>query len=214
MPPGSPGSRGRRTALVLGVVAAVVVVAAAFVVTFVVTRGDDAPEQADTSAPPTETSVAPAQGDPVTGDGYTYRLPATGWQEASQEAKVLADTIDTAIILGSSIDLSQSSVIVEALDAGPATSVDDLAGLWKRNLAGVDGATPVDIDETTIDGERAIGVRIEDRVNEAGDPITQVAYLALHGGKQYSVGLSFPRSGDTTSEGDFAALLASWTWES
>lgn len=207
--------------LVLGVVAAVVVVVAAFAVTLLVTRGDDGDDRATDRTTATDAtdatgqpSVAPAEGDPVPGKGYTFRLPATGWQEATQEAQDLAGTIDTAIILGSSIQLAQSSVIVEALDAGPATSVDDLAGLWKRNLSGVDGATPVDVDETTIDGERAIGVRIEDRVNEAGDPITQVVYLALHAGQQYSIGLSFPREGDTTSEGDFAALLASWTWES
>lgn len=226
------------------VAAVVVVIAAFAVTLLVTRGGDDGPDETSatdsstgspseptsestsksgsespdpTASEPTESDSPtsdPVPGDVVSGDGYTYELPATGWKEASQEAKGLAATIDTAIILGASIDLSQSSIIVEALSAGPASSVDDLEGLWKRNLASTDGATPVDIDDATIDGERAIGVRIEDRVNNAGDPITQVAYLALHEGMQYSIGLSFPQSGDVTSEDDFDTLLSSWTWTS
>lgn len=238
-PPGPPPKRG--TGLIVGIVAAVALVVAAFVVTLVVTRGDDEPEQAasssatsdptsdptseptseetssETTAPTDDPSTAtsePAPGDVITGDGYSYSLPATGWKDASEDAKELAATIDTAIILGASIDMSQSSIIVEALTAGTASSLEDLEGLWKRNLASSDGATPVDIEETTVDGERAIGVRIEDRVNNAGLPITQIAYLALHDGRQYSIGLSFPQSGDEVSEADFETMLDSWTWAS
>ncbi|MCW2816864.1 MAG: hypothetical protein JWN84_4319 [Nocardioides sp.] len=243
-PPSGGQPPKRKTGLIVGIVAAVALVVAAFVVTLVVTRGDDEPEQAssssssseptseatseETSSEPTETTEPtepteddpstatsdPAPGDVITGDGYSYSLPAAGWKDASADAKELAATIDTAIILGASIDMSQSSIIVEALTAGTASSLDDLEGLWKRNLSSSDGATPVDIEETTLDGERAIGVRIEDRVNNAGLPITQVAYLALHDGRQYSIGLSFPQSGDEVSEGDFETMLASWSWDS
>jgi hypothetical protein len=216
---------------VIGIVVAVLLVGAAFAVTLVVAgRGDDDPAEATSSRPtaatssPTDETSTPSATAPstapgtaatdVVGDGYGYDLPAPGWKDASQDAQRLAPTIDTAIILGSSIDLSQSSIIVEALSSGSASSVDDLADLWKRNLSSTDNATPVDIAETTIAGERAIGVRIEDRVNNAGIPITQVAYLALHDGRQYSVGLSFPQEGDAISEGDFATMLDSWSWTS
>ncbi len=239
-PQGPQGPR-KRTGLIVAIVAAVLLVAAAFTVTLVVAGGDDEPDEASSSDPtsqatdpttdptadpttdpttePTddpssESTAPPADGDTITGDGYTYALPAPGWKEASDDARELAATIDTAIILGASIDLSQSSIIVEALSAGGATSVDDLANVWKRNLSSSDNATPVDIDETTIAGERAIGVRIEDRVNNAGIPITQVAYLTVHDGNQYSIGLSFPKEGDTVSEDDFETMLASWTWTS
>lgn len=241
-PPGGQPPK-RRTGLIVGIVAVVVLLVAALVVTLVVTGGDDEPDEASSSEPtstatseatedpsptessePTETTEPtddptsdgppPAPGDVITGDGYTYALPATGWKEATADAKDLAATIDTAIILGASIDLSQSSIIVEALSGGSASSLEDLEGLWKRNLASSDGATPVDIEDTTIDGERAIGVRIEDRVNTGGIPIVQVAYLTLHDDKQYSIGLSFPKSGDEVSEDDFQTMLDSWSWSS
>jgi hypothetical protein len=169
---------------------------------------------AEPTSDPTESSAPPVGDGDIVGDGYSYDLPATGWKDATSEAKGLADTIDTAIILGSSIDLSQSSIIVEALSAGGAESLEDLEPLWKRNLSSSDSATPVDIADSSIDGERAIGVRIEDRVNDAGDPITQIAYLALHNGNQYSIGLSFPKTGDDVSEDDFKKMLDSWKWTS
>ncbi|MFB9313450.1 hypothetical protein [Nocardioides plantarum] len=167
-----------------------------------------------TSDPTTGTSAPPVGDGDISGDGYSYDLPATGWKDASSDAKKLADTIDSAIVLGSSINLAQSSIIVEALSAGGAESLEDLEPLWKRNLSSTDNATPVDIADTTIDGERAIGVKIEDRLNNAGDPITQIAYLALHNGNQYSIGLSYPKTGDTTSVDDFKKMLASWRWSS
>lgn len=238
---GSPYGQGpqqprRRTGLIIAISVAVVLVAAAFAVTLVVASGDDEPGEASSTAAnptgstdPTEptdsadgtetgsgTPSDPATGDTVEGEGYTFDLPADGWTDASDEAGQLGGgpTIDTVVVLGESIQLAQSNIIVEALSAGGASEPEDLEGQWKRNLSGGDGATPVDVDDATLDGERAIGVRIDDRVNEAGVPIKQVAYLALHDGRQYSIGLSFPAEGDIVSEDDFQALLDSWRWAS
>lgn len=240
--PQGPQPPRRRTGLVLAVVAAVLLVAAAFTITLVVVGndGEGEPGQAsssdatsdptteptsssgtpETSAPteptgePTDettTRTPTADGD-IVGEGYSYDLPAPGWRDASSEAKELAETIDTAIILGSSLDLSQSSIVVEALNSGFASSLEQLEAPWKRNLSSTDDATPVDIAETSIAGERAIGVRIDDRLNDAGDPIRQIAYLVLHEDRQYSIALSFPGSGDVTSQADFEEMLASWSW--
>lgn len=237
-PPGGgwqPPRKGPSTAVILGVIGAVLLVVAAFVVTLVVASGDEkdpapaAPEPTQSAPSPSESeptestpteaeteSAPPADGDVVTGDGYTFKLPGVGWTDATDEAPSLdpGGTIDTLVVLGSSVALAQSNIIVEALSAGPATSVDDLEGLWKRNLASSDDATPEDIDETTIAGERALGVEINDRVNEAGLQIKQVAYLVLHDGRQYSIGLTYSASGDAVSRGDFDKLLASWEWTS
>lgn len=239
-PQGPQGPR-KRTGLVVGLVVLVVLlVGAAFAVTLlVVGNDDDGPDEASssgatseaTSSAPTDepssddtASSAPATDDPSTatappagsgdivGNGYSYDLPAAGWKDATDDAKGLAETIDTAIILGSSINLSQSSIIVEALPSGGASSLEDLEALWKRNLASTDDATPVDIDDREIAGDRAIGVRIDDRKNNAGVPIRQIAYLVLHDDMQYSIGLSFPKSGDDVSEGDFEKMLSSWAW--
>jgi hypothetical protein len=215
--------------MILAIVAAVLLVAAAFGVTLVVAGSGDDDHPADpagsagsassASIPTDDASTDPSTstpgGDVITGDGYTFELPNVGWTDATAEAATMdAASVDTVIVLGSSIELSQSNIIVEALSDGGASSLDDLEGLWKRNLAASDGATPTDIDEIEIAGERAIGVRIDDRLNNNGAPIVQIAYLALHDGQQYSVGVSFPASGDTISEGDFEKVLASWTWTS
>jgi hypothetical protein len=240
--PGPPGPQGpkKRTGLIVGIVAAVVLVVVALVVTLVVTsRGGDDPDEARSSdaspsestsdeptstessaetaseAPSSPSAPQPPGGDTITGDGYTYELPAAGWKDATDEADALdAATIDSVIVLGGSIQKSQSNIIVEALSAGGASSLEDLENLWKRNLSGEDRATPVDSDDIEIGGERAIGVTIDDRVNNDGDPIKQIAYLTLHQGQQYSIGLSFPASGDNVSKADFKAMLASWTWTS
>lgn len=231
--PGGPQQPRRNTGLIVGIVAAALVVIAAFVVTLVVTTGDDDPNEAATDNPSSEptsetTSESSSPSSPSTavssdppaepgkgtiiGDGYQYDLPAAGWTDASDGAEELGGTIDTIIVLGSSIQTAQSNILVEALSAGPATELEELEQLWKRNLSSTDNATPVDIEDTTIDGERAIGVSIDDRKNLNGDLIKQVAYLTLHEGNQYSIGLSFPAQDDVVSQPDFQKVLDSWTW--
>ena len=230
--PSGPGGHQRprrNTGLIIGIVAAALVVVAAFVVTLVVTTGSDDPDEAatdnPTSEPTSETTSETTTGatsdpppDPgantIVGDGYQFEIPAAGWNDASDRAAELGGTIDTIIVLGKSIETAQSNILVEALSAGVASELEDLEDLWKRNLSSTDNATPVDIEDIEIDGERAIGVTIDDRLNANGDPIKQVAYLALHEGNQYSIGLSFPAKDDVVSEPDFQKVLESWTWTS
>ncbi|CAN5118213.1 hypothetical protein BH09ACT12_BH09ACT12_19580 [soil metagenome] len=214
------------------------VVIAAVVVTLVVTGSDDDADTAGTGAsastsasdPTSEATPEPSDDptddqsgdtgsdsdseDTVTGDGYAFQLPGIGWQNALDEAQSsgLGSTLDAIIILGTSLDLAQSNILVEALTAGGAPSLEALEGQWKRNLGGSDGAVPDDIPDITIDGERAIGVRFTDRQNVNGLFIDQVAYLALHNGNQYSVALSLPSDNDSVSEADFEKVLDSWTW--
>ena len=105
----------RRTGTIAAVVVAVLLVVAAFGVTLFVARGDDDPEGPSDA---TSTATASTGGD-VEGDGYTYDLPNDSWTEATDEAADLdAPTIDTVVVLGSSIELSQSNIIVEALGDG------------------------------------------------------------------------------------------------
>jgi hypothetical protein len=172
------------------------------------------PTTESTTDPTTESSAPDEDFTTVTGDGYVVVLPAAGWTDQTAEASGLqgSETIDTVLVLGDSIELAQSNIIVEALDSGAAKSVEDLETLWKRNLAGTDGATTKDIADRTIGEERAIGVEINGRENAVGEPIKQIAYLMIHEGKQYSIGLSYPANGDTVSEADFEIFLASWTW--
>lgn len=190
-------------------------------------------ESSDTASTETTESTEPTEsGDPTDpepadptaselpdgvfgGEGYTFTVP-TGWADASAEADGIpnAQWVDAIIVLGSSLELSQSNVIVEALSAGAADAPEDLENLWKRNLASSDNPTITDNDGTTIDGERAIGVTIDGRTNAGGIAITQLCYLVLHDGRQYSIGLTFPKENDDVSQGDFEAMLSSWSWTS
>ena len=182
------------------------------------------PSTETTTEPTTEPSVEPTDDAPATdvpddavvGSGYYFELPGIGWQDALDEAQSsgLGATLDAIIILGSSLDVAQSNILVEALTAGGAPDLESLEEQWKRNLGGSDGAVPDDIDDIEIDGERAIGVRFTDRENANGILIDQVAYLALHDGNQYSVALSLPSDNDEVSEADFEKVLDSWTWTS
>ncbi|MAS55593.1 MAG: hypothetical protein CMJ44_13405 [Pimelobacter sp.] len=221
-------------------VGALVVVAAVVVTLVVTTGGDDAGTAGDdsttsaTSDPggtpsenegtgSTETSDPTPSDDPppstegaISGDGYTFELPGVGWQDALAEAQAsgLGATLDSIIILGTSLDLAQSNILVETLTSGGAPDLESLEGQWKRNLGGSDGAVPDDIDDITIDGERAIGVRFSDRVNVNDFVIDQVAYLTIHDGNQYSIALTLPSENDAVSEDDFAKVLDSWSWTS
>lgn len=243
-PQGPQGPRKRTGLIIGIVAAVLLVAGAFALTLVLVGGGDDAPDEASSSQATSEATTDPTESDPtepteptdpttsgsptdepstdepqpgdgdIVGDGYSYDLPAAGWKDASVDAKDLAGTIDTAIVLGASINMAQSSIIVEALSAGGVESLEDLESLWKRNLSSSDNATPVDIEDITIDGERAIGVRIDDRVNNEGTPISQIAYLTLRDGMQYSIGLSLPQTGDDVSEGDFRTMLDSWSWSS
>ncbi len=210
--------------MVLGVATVALVVVAALVVVLVVVGGGDEPgagpagtsttgTSSPTTATATTTAVEPADGVVVAGTGYAFHLP-DAWKDATADAAGLegGDGIDVLVVLGPSVEAAQSNVIVEAIPAGSATDPDDLESLWRSNLVGSDGAEVEDVDDIEIDGQRAIGVRIPQRTNGEGLEFTQVAYLALHGGTQYSIALTFPLRGDAVSEPDFERLLASWSW--
>ncbi|WP_137292533.1 hypothetical protein [Nocardioides dongxiaopingii] len=213
----APRRRRRPPTALLAVGGTVLVLVVALVVTLVVVRGGDDPGSARTDPATTGTAttspVEPADGAVVAGTGYAFHLP-DAWEDATGEAAGLegGDGIDALVVLGSSVEAAQSNVLVEAIPAGSATDPDDLESLWKSNLGGSDGAEIDDADDIEIDGQRAIGVRIPQRTNGEGLEFTQVAYLALHGGTQYSIALTFPHSGDEVSETDFEQLLASWSW--
>ena len=188
-------------------VGALVVVAAVVVTLVVTTGGDDAGDDSTTSAT-SDPGGTPSEDE---GTGSTETSDPT---PSEAQASGLGATLDSIIILGTSLDLAQSNILVETLTSGGAPDLESLEGQWKRNLGGSDGAVPDDIDDITIDGERAIGVRFSDRVNVNDFVIDQVAYLTIHDGNQYSIALTLPSENDAVSEDDFAKVLDSWSWTS
>ena len=236
---GAPPPPRRKSGLLVGLLVggAVLAVVVVLVVVTLVLAGDDSgsttagsdPSSSGSSessgsasgsedpSPTEETSAPVATGADLAGNGYVYPLPGDSWQDATQEALDSGTdlgTIDSIAILGSSMALAQSNILVEVAPAGDASQPEDVEAVWLRNLAGTDGATPRDIEGRTIDGERALGIRIDDRVNTNGATLNQIAYLVLHDGQQFSIALTYPASGDNVSEQDFDAALSGWSWTS
>ncbi len=227
-PGGHAGPPRRNTGLIVALVALVVVLVVGAVVTVVLVAGGDGDGQAGPTSEPTskttsetETSTEPtsptgtgAAGDPVTGDGYRYALPTGEWRDRSDQAATLGATIDTVIVLGPSVELSQSAVFVEVLPNPGVDDVTDIRDAWARNVKANDGATTEPIDPITVDGEPAVGVDVANRKNNAGVKIKQRAYLTLHDDLQVGIYLTYPASGDAVSVDDFQKVLDSWRWES
>ncbi|GAA5154924.1 hypothetical protein GCM10023340_39270 [Nocardioides marinquilinus] len=151
----------------------------------------------------------------MVGTGYRYRLPNRAWSDLTAEAQRRNPQfmIDSFIVLGTAIDTAQSNILVERSVAVGSPTLDELEPLWRANLSQADGAEPDDVPDIMIDGERAIGVEFDDRQNQDGLSIDQVAYLVQRDGMQYSIGLSLPGDGDLISRDDFERMLASWRWD-
>jgi hypothetical protein len=192
-----------------------------------VSGGDDEPSADPTSEPTSETSSetetetesssptesAAAAGDAVVGDGYRFALPTGEWKDRTDQAPSLGATIDTVIVLGPSVELSQSAIFVEVLPNPGVDDVEDIRPAWTRNVKSNDGATTEPIDPITVDGETAVGVDVKNRKNNAGVEIEQRAYLTLHDDLQVGIYLTYPATGDDVSITDFQKVLDSWRWE-
>ncbi len=159
------------------------------------------------------TQSATAAGDAVAGDGYRFALPTGEWKDRTDQAPSLGATIDTVIVLGPSVELSQSAIFVEVLPNPGVDDVETIQPAWTRNVKSNDGATTEPIDPITVDGEKAVGVDVKNRKNNAGLEIEQRAYLTLHGDLQVGIYLTYPASGDDVSVNDFQKVLDSWRWE-
>ncbi len=153
--------------------------------------------------PATEPQRAPRSparpATPCAGDGYRYALPTGEWRNRSDQASTLGATIDTVIVLGPSVELSQSAIFVEVLPNPGVDDVADIRDAWARNVKSNDGATTATIDPVTVDGEPAVGVDVANRKNNAGVAIKQRAYLTLHDDLQVGIYLTYPAAGDDVS---------------
>jgi hypothetical protein len=145
-------------------------------------------------------------GPTIEGDGYAYTAPA-GWEDRTGWARDIApDGGDSAVGVTQPDHGFDTNVLVAAWDADGVTSVEKARDEWLPAGAEVDQLEP-----TSIDGVRAVGVRHETN-SDGGRPIVQVGYLALRGGQLYSIVLSAPVQSESDSQAAFAAVLDSWSW--
>jgi hypothetical protein len=145
-------------------------------------------------------------GPMIEGDGYAYAVPE-GWENRTSWARDVApDGGDSAVGVSEPDHGFDSNVLVAAWDAGGVTSVEKARDAWLPA-----GASVEQLEPTSIDGVRAVGVRHETN-SDAGRPIVQVGYLALRHGQLYSIVLSAPVQSESASEAAFTAVLHSWSW--
>ena len=142
----------------------------------------------------------------------SYTMPED-WNEVTEE--VLATNpggaIDTVAVWGEAFDGSRSNVIVEAGSAGGESDPEAIRATWESNMAAATGATPVEMEGTTIAEEEAIGAVLES-TNDEGIEVEQFVYLVIHDEDVYSIGLS-AEAGDDESRELFEQMLASWSWQ-
>jgi hypothetical protein len=145
-------------------------------------------------------------GPTVDGAGYAYLIPE-GWKDATSWAHdVASDDADSAVSVSQPDNGFDTNVLVAAWDAGEVTSVEEAREAWLP-----DGGPVEQLEPTSIDGVRAVGVRHETR-SDAGRPIVQVGYLTLWNERLYSIVLSVPVESERDSQAAFAAVLDSWSW--
>lgn len=160
----------------------------------------------DTGGDVPTSDAAPATGELITGDGYSYNVP-DGWGLPPQDVGSGSDTI--------ALDLTD--------DDGFSDNVNVL--LSPAGTITSDQVEEVGVDE--LEGAGATGVEVRPRVGVAGEESAHLTatftqsgatyqidqYYPTHDGQTYVVTFSFS---ETVSQADREALaesvLASWTW--
>lgn len=219
----------KKTGLIILLVVGALLIAGGILATVLILASNDDDKTADDDSSDDPTSSAsesatdeptddptddpPADGSGVDGAGYTYDLPED-WNDVTEEALSGSDvpgTIDTISVWGKKLDGGRANVIVETGSAGGEEDEEELREEWEKNMGTSTGVTPEKVDGTEIDGEDAIGAKME-QTNANGVDIVQIAYLVIVDGTQYSIGLS-TKQGDDDAQEQFEDVLASWDWD-
>jgi len=229
-----PAPRKSKTGLIVAAVAVALVLIVAGIVGIIAIAGSDDDRRADdpstsaattdgtdgtdgpTDGPTDAESSAPDLGGPVVdGTGYQAALPE-GWVDGTDEFTSQnpgLTTLDRVFIWGSTFNTARGNVIVETQSSYGSSDPADLAEDWKTALTSDDDtASTVDIDDTTIAGQRAIGVDIN-RTNDSGVDVAQRSYLVINEDTAYSITVSL-KDGDDDVLDRFDEILGSWQWTS
>jgi len=218
-PYGPPPTGGKSRTALIGVVVLVLLLVAGGALAALLLLSDSDDDKDDGNADvkvseSTSESVSESRSEPagnlLQGNGYSYTLP-DGWQDVTEEGEGAPGAIDTISVWGDQLEGGRANVIVETGPSGGETDPEPLREQWVSNMTSATGANAQEIPGTTIDGVEAIGVQIESK-NENDVEIVQTAYLVVHEGSVYSIGLS-GKIGDDDVEQTFEEILDSWTWE-
>ncbi|WGX95365.1 hypothetical protein [Nocardioides sp. L-11A] len=238
-PPPPPGGwsqptppKKSRTGLIVAAIAVALVVVVAGIIGIIAVTGRDDDKSADDPASqttdptdptdPTDSTDQPTDdestptdlgGPSVAGTGYEAHLPK-GWIDGTDEFTAQspdATTLDRVFIWGATFNAARGNVIVEIQSAYGSTDPADIKDEWKNALtAGDDTAFTTDIDDTTIDGQTALGVDIS-RTNDNDVDVAQRSYLVISGDTAYSITVSL-KDGDDDVLDRFTEILGAWQW--
>jgi len=147
----------------------------------------------------------------VEGNGYAYALP-DGWTDVTTDALTnnLPEGVDTVSGRGITFRTSTATVIIERFAVKEGTSTADVQKSWEENLTEEKDLRATYVPSLEIDGEPALGRQIR-RALVGGDAILQVAYLVIHEGYGYSIGLN-SEEGDSDAGAAFDGVVSSWLW--
>jgi hypothetical protein len=212
-PYGPPPRQGRsKTTLIAVIVIVVLAVAGGVVGAALMLGGDDSESR---GGQPSETSqtnggetTEPSGGETIEGSGYTFAIPE-GWDDATSDVQGTTG-IDAAVRAEDEDEGFSRNVVVEVQPAAGATDPEQIRARWETNIGNVVKATPEPIAGTTIDGEDAVGVRVE--TSQQDIDVVQIAYLTINEGQVYSIAMSAHRDAEDTADAEFEQLLGSWSW--
>lgn len=208
-PPYGQQPKRSRLPLIIGIaVAAIVVIGGGLFGAFALFGGDDNGDNGGSG------DAFEASSETVEGDGYSYPLPQD-WSDLTDDLDSAQTSagIDTFAGEGDDVDQPQSNLLVEVDDLPGEIGFEDVRDQWQENIASAMTEGEIDeLDDITIDGEDAIGVRSTGE-NAAGVDVTQVAYLALVDDKAYTIALSYETEDSDEYEGYLTGLLDEWSWE-
>lgn len=162
------------------------------------------PEPAPSLAGP---DAAPATGDTLTGDGYSYRVPEDWGAPPGPVPGFDPDSL--------AADLDDTDGFADNLNVilapGPAVGADDIERVGVRELEGA-GATDVAVeDRLAIAGEESAHLSAMLASNGSTYRIDQ--FYPSHDGQTYVITFSFSQDlpGDERDE-VIGSILASWEW--
>jgi hypothetical protein len=147
-------------------------------------------------------------GEELAGDGYSYAIPE-GWSDVSEQGE--SQGVDTIVRADDAESDFHTNILVEVDPASGVTDPTEIQDQWASNVGGSVNATPEPIDGTTIDGQDAVGIRLETTAQDID--VVQVAYLAINDDKIYSIALSTAADTEDASTETFQQLLDTWSWE-
>jgi hypothetical protein len=201
-PPYGPPPRQRRSGTVLIAVILIVVLAlagGAVGAALMLGGGDDSESSGG--------GEVIDSGETMKGTGYTYGIPE-GWDDATSDVGAMG--IDSAVRAEDEDGGFRRNVVVEVQPANGATDPEEIRSQWESNIGEAVGGTPEPIDGISIDGQDALGIRIE--TTQQDIDIVQVAYLAIYEDQIYSIALSSHRDVEDEATAEFEQVLDTWSW--